>query len=101
MRPEEISHTSLVLLKRHVNLCCIAVFKFLVKSKKYIKKTILPVVLYVCEISSFTLREERRLRVFENRILMQIESGEGSTMKKICSLYRSPNIVRVIKSGRL
>jgi hypothetical protein len=30
---------------------------------------ILPVVLYGCEIWSLTLKEERRLRVFENRVL--------------------------------
>jgi hypothetical protein len=29
---------------------------------------ILPVILYGCEIGSLTLREERRLRVFENRV---------------------------------
>jgi len=28
--------------------------------------------LYGCEISSFTIREERRLRVFENRVLRKI-----------------------------
>ena len=32
-----------------------------------IYKIILPVVLYGCETWSLTLREERRLRVFENR----------------------------------
>ena len=33
---------------------------------------ILPVVLYGCETWSLTLREERRLRVFENRMLRRI-----------------------------
>jgi hypothetical protein len=32
----------------------------------------LPVVLYGCETSSRTLREEQRLRVFENRVLRRI-----------------------------
>jgi hypothetical protein len=32
----------------------------------------LPVVLYGCETSSLTLREEHRLRVFENRVLRRI-----------------------------
>jgi hypothetical protein len=32
---------------------------------------ILPVVLYECETWSLTLREERRLRVFENGVLMR------------------------------
>jgi hypothetical protein len=36
-------------------------------------KTInLPVVRYVCETLSLTLREEYRLRVFENRVMMRI-----------------------------
>jgi hypothetical protein len=36
------------------------------------KTVILPVVLYVYETSSLTLREEHRLRVFENRVLRRI-----------------------------
>ena len=32
---------------------------------------------------------------------MRMGSGEGSTMRNLLSLYRSPNIVRVIKSRRL
>jgi len=33
---------------------------------------ILPVVLYGCEVWSLTLREERKLRVFENMVLRRI-----------------------------
>ena len=36
------------------------------------KTIILPVVLYGCETWSVTLREEHRLRVFENRVLRGI-----------------------------
>ena len=39
---------------------------------KIYKTIILPVVLYGCEVWSLTLREESRLRVFENRILRRI-----------------------------
>jgi hypothetical protein len=42
-----------------------------VKIKIY-KTTILPVVLYGCETLSLTLREEHRLREFENRVLSRI-----------------------------
>jgi hypothetical protein len=42
-----------------------------VKAKAYIT-IILPVVLYGCETWSLTLREEHRLRVFENRVLRRI-----------------------------
>jgi hypothetical protein len=37
---------------------------------------ILPVVLYGCETSSLTLKEEHRLRVFENRVEENIWTEE-------------------------
>jgi hypothetical protein len=69
---------------------------------------ILPVVLYGCETWSLTLREEHRLRVFENRVLRKIfgpkREEDGSWRKlqndEFQSLYSSPNIFRVIKSRR-
>jgi hypothetical protein len=39
---------------------------------KIYKTIILPVVLYGCETWSLTLREEHRLRVFDNRVLRRI-----------------------------
>jgi hypothetical protein len=73
------------------------------------KTVILPVVLYGCETWSLTLREEHRLRVFENRVLKRIfgpkREEDGSWRKlhndELHSLYSSPNIVRVIKSRRM
>ena len=71
---------------------------------------ILPVVLYGCETWSLTLREEHRLRVFENRVLRRIfgPKRDGVTGKwrklhneELNDLYCSPNIVRVIKSRRM
>ena len=67
------------------------------------------VVIYGCETWSLTLREECRLRVFENKILRRIfgpkggENGEWRRLRneELYSLYGSPNIVRVIKSTRL
>jgi hypothetical protein len=47
-----------------------------VKIKIY-KTIILPVVLYGCETWSLTLREEHRLRVFENRVLRRIFGPRG------------------------
>jgi hypothetical protein len=54
------------------------------------------------------LREEHRLRVFENRVLRIFgpkREEEGSWRKlhndELHSLYSSPNIVRVIKSRRM
>jgi hypothetical protein len=50
---------------------CLLVFKKNLKIRIY-KTIILPVVLYGCETWSLTLREEHRLRVFENRVLRRI-----------------------------
>ena len=56
---------------------------------KHIKKNriiILPVVLYGCETWSLTLREEHRLRVFENGVLREISwykrEAVGSSMMR-------------------
>jgi len=76
---------------------------------KIYKTIILPVVLYECETWSLTLRDESRLRVFENRIPRGIfgpkrdENGDWRRLhnEERHSLYRSPNIVWVIKSRRL
>ena len=85
------------------------VFSLLSKNLKIkIYRTItLPIVLYGCETWSLTLREEHRLRVFENRVLKRIfgpkrdgVTGEWRKLhnEELNSLYSSPNIVRVIKS---
>ena len=67
-------------------------------------------VLYGCETRSLTLREEHRLRVFENRVLRRIfgpkrDGVKGESIKlhneELNDLYCSPNIVRVIKSRRM
>jgi len=64
--------------------------------------TILPFVLYGCEIWS-PLREERRLRVFENRVLRRIFGLKSAEVKgerrklyneELNGLYSLPSIVR-------
>ena len=71
---------------------------------------IMPVVLYGCETSSLTLREERRLRVFENRVLRRVFGPKRDEVrrewrklhnKELNDLYASLNIVWVIKSSRI
>ena len=47
---------------------------------------LLPVEMYGCETWSLTLTEERRLRVFENRVLRRVfgpKRGEVTAMEKI------------------
>jgi hypothetical protein len=69
---------------------------------KIYKTVILPVVLYGCKTWSLTLREEHRLRVFENRVLRSIfglkRDEDGSWRKlhndELHNLYSSPNIFR-------
>jgi hypothetical protein len=72
-----------------------------VKVKIY-KPIILPVVLYGCETWSLTLREEHRLRAFENRLLRRIfglkrDEGTGEWRKlhneELHILYSSSNII--------
>ena len=69
----------------------------------------MPVVLCGCEAWSLTLREERKLRVFENMVLRRIfgprsdeVTGEWKRLHNevLSDLYSPPNIVRVIKSKR-
>jgi hypothetical protein len=69
-----------------------------------------PVVLYGCETWSLTLREERGLRAFENRILRRIfglkrdeVTGEWRKFhsEELHNLYSSPDIIRQIKSRRM
>jgi hypothetical protein len=73
------------------------------------KAIILPFVLYGCETWSLTLREERRLWVFENRLLRKIVgpkrdevTGEWRKLHNevLNVLHCTPNIIRVIKSRK-
>ena len=77
---------------------------------KIFRTIILPVVLYVCETRSLTLRGERKLRVFENMVLSRTFGprryevmGEWWRLhnEELNDLYSSPNIVRVMKSRRM
>ena len=79
-----------------------------IKIKLY-RTIILLVVLYECG-TWLALREERRLRVFENRVLRRIfglkkneVTGEWRKLhiEELNNLYTSPNIVRVVKSRRM
>ncbi|KAJ4426503.1 hypothetical protein ANN_27317 [Periplaneta americana] len=74
------------------------------------KTVILPVILYGCETWTLTLREEHRLRVFENKVLRKIfgakrdeVTGEWRKLHntELHALYSSPDIISNIKSRRL
>ena len=66
--------------------------------------------MYGCEIWSLTLREEHRLRVFENKVLRKIFGDKRDEIRgewrkllnaELYALYSSPNIIRNLKSRRL
>jgi len=74
---------------------------------KIYRTIILPVNDYGCETWLLTLREERKFRMFENRVLRGIfgpkkdeVTGEWRKLhhKEVNNLYSSPNIIWVIKS---
>ena len=59
---------------------------------------VLPAVLYGCETWSLTLREELRLRVFENRVLMRIFGPRRAVVTgELNDLYSSFKIFLVFK----
>jgi hypothetical protein len=77
---------------------------------KIFRTIVLPVVLYGCETWSLTLRKERRLRVFENRVLRRVfepkryeVTGELRKLynEDLNNLYPLPNILQVVKYRRL
>jgi hypothetical protein len=66
------------------------------------KTIILPVVLYGCETWSLTVKEEHKLRAFENRVLRRIfgPKRDGVTggwrklhNEELHNLYSSPSII--------
>jgi hypothetical protein len=72
------------------------------------KTIILPVVLYGCETWSLTVREEHKLRVFENRLLRRIFGPKGDEVmggwrklhnKVLQDLYSS--IIRLSRSRKM
>jgi len=77
---------------------------------KIYRTIILPIVLYGCETWSLTLREERRLRVFENRVFRRVfgpkrneVTGEWRKLhnEELSDTYSLPNIEGVVKSRRM
>jgi hypothetical protein len=69
------------------------------------RTTILPVVLYGCEICYLIFSEDHRIRMFENRVMRifrpkrtEVTGGWRNLHEKLCSLCSSLSIIRMIKS---
>jgi hypothetical protein len=87
-------------------------FRLLLKNFKIriYKTIILPVILYGCETWSLALREERRLRVFEDKVLRRIFGPKREEVTEewiklhndeLRDLYSSPSIIRIIKPRKM
>ena len=111
------SHEEIKTRLKSANACCHLVQNLLSPSlpsknvKIKIYRTItFPVVLYGCETWSLILRDECRLRVFENRVPRKLfepkrdeVTGEWRRLynKDLYALHSSLNIIRKIRSRRL
>jgi hypothetical protein len=84
-----------------------SVFRLLSKNVeiRIYKTIILPVVLYGCGTCSLTVREEHRLRVFENRLLRRIFEPKRDEVTEewrqlhnegLRDLYSSRSIIRIM-----
>jgi hypothetical protein len=98
--------------KVRIVYCIILFWLYLLRNVKVkiYKTIILPVALYGCETWSLTLREEHRLRMFENRVLSRIfgpkrdeVTGEWRKLhnEELHNLYSSPDIIMQVKSRRM
>ncbi|KAJ4427519.1 hypothetical protein ANN_25167 [Periplaneta americana] len=101
-------------ISRRMTSCTVVSWRLDLLSKnlkvRIYKTVILPVLLYGCETWTLTLREEHRLRVFENKVLRKIfgakrdeVTGEWRKLHntELHALCCSPDIIRNIKSRRL
>jgi hypothetical protein len=88
------------------------VFQFVIKyiKIKIYRIIIMPVVLYMSETWPLIMKEGRRLRVFEKRVLRRIFGLKGNEVtgesgklgnEELHDLHSSSNVIRVMKSRRM
>jgi hypothetical protein len=74
------------------------------------KTTMLSVVLYGCKTCSLTLKEEHRLRAFQNKVLRRLfgtrrDEVTGGWRKlhngELRDLYSSPSFIRIMKARKM
>ncbi|KAJ4443358.1 hypothetical protein ANN_05026 [Periplaneta americana] len=104
------SGANILILKRHGGCKSTTVTEGYGENSIESKKRVTSLILKGCETWTLTLREEQRLRVFENKVLREIfrakrdevtEEWRKLRNAELHALYSSPNIIRNIKSRRL
>ena len=68
---------------------------------KIYRTIILPIVLYGCETWSLTLREERRLRVFENRVLRRVFGPKRDEVTGECRKLHNVLLTEYCAGGKI
>jgi len=99
----------MLVIRRCRIFCLPFCYPKIIKVKLY-RAIIFPVILCGCETWSITLREGRRLRVYENRVMRRMFGPKREEVtrewrnphnEELNDQYSSPSIVRLVKSRRI
>jgi hypothetical protein len=106
MNLDQIDHI-LIDRRRHSSILDVRSFRAADSDTVHYLVVVKYIVLYGCKACSLTLKEEHRLRVFENRVLRRIFGPRRDEVtadwrklhnEELRNLYSSPNVIRMMKS---